>query len=81
MEAGRPAARLLVGEAITATQAIGGAVVLVGLALAGRSSEHRTAQSTWPDIAPVDNLAPPATSRKVNPSAAESPPVRSGSQR
>ena len=67
MEAGRPAARLLVGEAITATQAIGGAVVLVGLALAGRSSEHRTAQSTWPDIAPVDNLAPPATLKKSQP--------------
>jgi drug/metabolite transporter (DMT)-like permease len=40
---------LLVGESITATQALGGAVVLAGLALAGRSSDHRTAEATWPD--------------------------------
>jgi len=39
---------LLLGEAITSTQAIGGTVVLIGLALAGRSSDHRTAESTWP---------------------------------
>lgn len=41
---------LLVGESITATQALGGAVVLAGLALAGRSSDHRTAEATWPDL-------------------------------
>lgn len=48
---------LLLGEAITAIQAVGGAVVLVGLALAGRSSDHRAAQSGWPDVARVDDLA------------------------
>lgn len=51
---------LLVDEAITPTQAIGGAVVLVGLALAGRSSDHRTVESTWPDTARFEDLANPA---------------------
>ena len=48
---------LLVGEAITRTQAIGGAVVLLGLALAGRSSDRPAAESTWPDVAPIDEPA------------------------
>ena len=53
---------LLVGESITATQALGGAVVLAGLALAGRSSDHRTADATWPDVAPASVTEPePAT--------------------
>jgi drug/metabolite transporter (DMT)-like permease len=51
---------LLLGEAITSTQAIGGAVVLVGLALAGQSSDHRTVESTWPDTACTKGLAEPA---------------------
>jgi drug/metabolite transporter (DMT)-like permease len=49
---------LLLGEAITAAQAVGGAVVLVGLALAGRSSDRTTAEATWPEVGPqVDALA------------------------
>jgi drug/metabolite transporter (DMT)-like permease len=47
---------LLLGEAITVTQAVGGAVVLLGLALAGRSSEHRAVEPTWPDVARGDEL-------------------------
>jgi drug/metabolite transporter (DMT)-like permease len=46
---------LLLGEAITPIQAVGGALVLAGLALAGRSSDHRAAESTWPDVARVDD--------------------------
>jgi drug/metabolite transporter (DMT)-like permease len=60
---------LLVGEAITPIQAVGGAVVLLGLALAGRSSDHRTAESTWPDVARVDDPAPPAGGREAEPVA------------
>jgi drug/metabolite transporter (DMT)-like permease len=56
---------LLLGEAITVHQAVGGAVVLAGLALAGRSSDHRTQESTWPDVARVDDLAPPADGREA----------------
>jgi hypothetical protein len=51
---------LLVGEAITPVQAVGGAVVLGGLALAGRSSDHRATESMWPEIARVDDVVPPA---------------------
>jgi drug/metabolite transporter (DMT)-like permease len=47
---------LLLAEAITAAQAVGGAVMLLGLALAGRSSDHRTAESAWPDVAQVDDI-------------------------
>jgi drug/metabolite transporter (DMT)-like permease len=50
---------LLLGEAITMTQAVGGAVVLLGVALAGRSSDHRAAEATWPDVARVEDVAPP----------------------
>jgi drug/metabolite transporter (DMT)-like permease len=48
---------LLLGEAITPIQGIGGAVVLVGLALAGRSSDHRTVESIWPETARDEDLA------------------------
>ncbi|HYZ69382.1 MAG TPA: EamA family transporter [Mycobacterium sp.] len=48
---------LLLSEAISAAQAVGGGLVLAGLALASRSSDHRTAASTWPDVAPVEELA------------------------
>lgn len=55
------AAWLLLGEKITETQAIGGAVVLVGLALARQG--HRSPpeysdvnDSEWPDAAPVGRL-------------------------
>ena len=53
------AAWLLLGEAITTTQAIGGAVVLVGLALArqGDRSENLVA-ATWPDTGAVEQLTP-----------------------
>ncbi len=53
------AAWLLLGQAITVTQAVGGAVVLVGLALArqGDRSEKVDA-ATWPDAGAVE-LAPP----------------------
>ena len=44
-----------------------GAVVLLGLALAGRSSDHRTAESTWPDVARLDDLAPPAGRKEGDP--------------
>jgi drug/metabolite transporter (DMT)-like permease len=47
---------LLLGEAISPTQAIGGAVVLVGLALAGRSSDHRTVESAWLETASTEGL-------------------------
>lgn len=55
------AAWMLLGEAVTAAQAVGGAIVLAGLALArqgdrgDRLDEANTA--TWPD-APVAELAP-----------------------
>ena len=43
---------LLVGEAITPMQAFGGAVVLVGLALARQGD--RSEQASWPDLAGCD---------------------------
>ena len=58
---------LLLGEAVTTAQAVGGAVVLLGLALAGRSSDHRTAESTWPDVGWVDDLAPPTGGKESEP--------------
>jgi hypothetical protein len=53
------AAWLLLGQAITVTQAVGGAVVLAGLALArqGDRSEKVNA-ATWPDAGGVDELTP-----------------------
>lgn len=53
------AAWLLVGQAVTLTQAVGGAVVLAGLALArqGDRSESVTAV-TWPDAGEVEDLTP-----------------------
>ena len=47
------AAWLLLGEAITVTQAVGGAVVLVGLALARQGDRgEKVAAATWPDAGP-----------------------------
>jgi drug/metabolite transporter (DMT)-like permease len=40
---------LLLGEAITPVQAVGGVVVLLGLALAGRSDRPEAAAATWPE--------------------------------
>jgi drug/metabolite transporter (DMT)-like permease len=51
------AAWVLLGEAITLTQAAGGAIVLLGLALARQGDRSETvAQATWPD-GPVDGKA------------------------
>jgi drug/metabolite transporter (DMT)-like permease len=50
------AAWVLLGEAITATQLLGGAVVLAGLALARQGDRsEKVAQATWPD-APIGEL-------------------------
>jgi len=47
------AAWLLLGQAITLTQAVGGAVVLVGLALARQGDRtEKVATATWPDVPP-----------------------------
>jgi drug/metabolite transporter (DMT)-like permease len=44
------AAWALLGEAITVTQAVGGAIVLVGLSLARQGDRsEKVAQATWPD--------------------------------
>ena len=54
-------ARLLLGEAITPAQAIGGAVVLLGLALAGyedREPAAVVARASWPDAGPVTVESP-----------------------
>ncbi|MET0996519.1 MAG: EamA family transporter [Mycobacterium sp.] len=50
------AAWVLLGEAITTIQAIGGAVVLVGLALA-RHGDRTEKVARWPDDGPADKLA------------------------
>jgi drug/metabolite transporter (DMT)-like permease len=48
---------LLLGQAMTVTQVIGGAVVLVGLALARQGDRsEKVAAATWPDAAPVEEL-------------------------
>ena len=46
------AAWVLVGEAFTPAQAVGGVVVLLGLALAGRDDTQRAA--VWPDAPPAE---------------------------
>jgi drug/metabolite transporter (DMT)-like permease len=48
---------VLLGDAVTATQAVGGVVVLVGLALArtGDRSTEVTAE-TWPDVGPIEGV-------------------------
>jgi drug/metabolite transporter (DMT)-like permease len=51
------AAWVLLGEAITPTQAVGGAIVLVGLALARQGDRtEKIAQATWPDAGPLEEL-------------------------
>ena len=53
------AAWLMVGQAITPTQAIGGAVVLVGLALARQGDRGEMVEAaTWPDAGPTEELTP-----------------------
>jgi drug/metabolite transporter (DMT)-like permease len=47
---------VLLGEALTPTQAVGGAVVLLGLALA-RQGDRSVAMVTWSDGGAVDDLA------------------------
>lgn len=49
---------VLLGEAMTGTQVVGGAIVLIGLALArlgDRSGE--VAEATWPDAAAIEEVA------------------------
>ena len=50
---------VLLGEAVTVTQAVGGVVVLLGLALArqGDRSAAVTA-ATWPDAGPIEEITP-----------------------
>ncbi|MCW2654968.1 MAG: rane protein [Mycobacterium sp.] len=53
------AAWVLVGEAVTAAQAVGGVVVLMGLALAGRNdrpSEQLVVAAAWPDATAAEDL-------------------------
>jgi drug/metabolite transporter (DMT)-like permease len=53
------AAWLLLGQAITPMQAVGGAVVLVGLALARQGDRSEKAgAATWPDAGAVEGLTP-----------------------
>ena len=53
------AAWLMLGQAITMTQAVGGAVVLVGLALARQGDRNEKVDAaTWPDAGPVQQLTP-----------------------
>lgn len=47
---------VLLGEALTLAQAVGGAVVLLGLALA-RQGDRSVATATWPDGGAVDEFA------------------------
>ncbi len=54
------AAWVLLGQAVTPAQAVGGVVVLLGLALAGRSkreSEQPVVAATWPDAGRAEELA------------------------
>jgi drug/metabolite transporter (DMT)-like permease len=49
------AAWVLLGQAITMTQAVGGAVVLVGLALARQGDRsEKVAAANWPDAGPLE---------------------------
>jgi drug/metabolite transporter (DMT)-like permease len=53
------AAWVLLGQAITITQAVGGAVVLIGLALARQGDRgEKVDAATWPDAGAVEQLAP-----------------------
>jgi drug/metabolite transporter (DMT)-like permease len=53
------AAWLLLGQAITPTQAIGGAVVLAGLALARQGDRgEKVDAATWPDAGGFDEVTP-----------------------
>jgi hypothetical protein len=50
------AAWVLLGEAITTAQAMGGAVVLLGLALGGREDRSHAdvvPEASWPDAGPA----------------------------
>jgi drug/metabolite transporter (DMT)-like permease len=51
------AAWVVVGEAITLAQAVGGALMLAGLALAGRDDKQPTnvvAEASWPELGPAE---------------------------
>nr|WP_313776057.1 DMT family transporter [Mycobacterium sp.] len=54
----------LLGEAITVTQTVGGAVVLLGLALARQGDRtEQVAQATWPEVPPVQSAGQPISRR------------------
>lgn len=58
------AAWALLGEVISVTQAIGGAVVLVGLAVARQGDRtDMVAQPTWPEAPPCDRPSEPTVGR------------------
>lgn len=58
------AAWALLGESITVTQTVGGAVVLLGLALARQGDRtEQVAQAEWPDVPPVPTPAEQPISR------------------
>lgn len=49
---------VLLGEAITPTQAVGGVVVLLGLALARQGDRNAaTTAATWPDAGPIEEIS------------------------
>jgi drug/metabolite transporter (DMT)-like permease len=53
------AAWVMLGQAITVSQAVGGAVVLIGLALARQGDRSEKVEAaTWPDAGGVDGLSP-----------------------
>ena len=62
------AAWVLIGEGVNATQAVGGGVVLLGLALARLGHRHAAVSAAaWPDLGPVDGaeLGPDTERRSV----------------
>jgi len=48
---------MLLGRAVTAAQAVGGVVALVGLTLAGRGQRPEVPTAMWTDAVPADGLA------------------------
>lgn len=52
---------VLLGEAVTVTQAVGGVVVLLGLALARQGDRSAAVTAvTWPDAGPIEESSSPA---------------------
>ena len=54
---------VLLGEGVTPTQAVGGVVVLLGLALARQGDRStKVTAATWPDAGPIEEVAAAARS-------------------